>query len=138
MYCLYCYYFSVPPVIINIFPSHQVVAYAGLQFSLRCVITLDKCVTISVIVRIQWTKNGFYIPSGDNNIRESLIKVSHFQYEAILHFNPLNIDNSGNYSCNFDILSNISDYKYVKNTTASANTSIIVQGIYFIYIVSLM
>ena len=99
-------------------------------------IILDKCVTISVIVRVWWKKNGYYIPSGHTTITESLTQNNSLKYKASLHFYSLNIDDSGEYSCSFDILSNISDYEYVKNTTASANTSIIVQGIDITYNIS--
>lgn len=87
-------------------------------------IALDKCVTISVIVRTQWTKNGFYLPSIHTTITESLILIGSLLYETILHFNHLDIVNSTNSSCDFDTLSkiSISDHEFVKNTTASANT----------------
>ena len=32
------------------------------------------------------------------------------------------------YSCHFNILSNISDYEYVRNTLANTSTTITVQG----------
>ena len=47
----------------------------------------------------------------------------------IIIFNPLdNTDNSGEYFCNFDILSNINDYEYVKNTSVNSNATITVLG----------
>ena len=132
-----CYYFVVPPVIPSISQSHQGALYAGTSFFLRCVITLNDLVTIPVIVRNQWTRNGMSVPSGLSNdvtITDSLIQNDLLQYEATLHFNPLdNIDDSGEYSCNFNILSNISDYKNVKNTSVNTSTTITVQGtLYFI------
>ena len=116
--------------------SHQNVLFAGTQFFLRCVITLNNLVTISVIVRNQWTRNGISVPSGLSNdftITEGLIQNGSLQYEAILHFIPLdNTDDSGEYSCNFNILSNISDYEYVRNTSANTSTTITVQGTLYI------
>ena len=112
--------------------SHYGVLYAGTSFFLRCVIILNELVTIPVIVRNHWTKNNMSVPSGllhDTTITEGLIQNSSLQYEATLYFNPLdNTDDSGEYSCNFIILSNISDYVYVRNTSANANTTITVQG----------
>ena len=85
-----------------------------------------------VIVRNQWTRNGMSVPSGlsnDATITKDLIQNNSIQYEATLYFNPLdNTDDSGEYSCNFNILSNISDYEYVRNTSANTSTTITVQG----------
>ena len=93
--------------------------------------TLIDLVTIPVIVRNQWTRNIF-VPSGlsnDTTITESLMQINSLQYEATLYFNPLdNTDDSGEYSCNFYILSNISDYEYVRNTSVNTSTTITVQG----------
>ena len=95
-------------------------------------ITLNNLVTIPVIVRNQWTRNGTSVPSGlsnDTTITEGLIQNGSLQYEATLHFNPLdNTDDSGEYSCNFNILSNINDYEYVRNTSTNTSTTITVQG----------
>ena len=117
---------------LNISQSYQGVLYAGTSFFLRCVITLNDLVTIPVTVRNQWRRNGTSVPSGlsnDDTITEYLIQNGSLQYEATLHFNPLdNTDDSGEYSCNFYILSNISDYEYVRNTSANTSTSITVQG----------
>ena len=95
-------------------------------------ITFNDFVTIPVIVRNQWTRNGRAVPNdllNDATITEGLIQKDSLQYEATLHFNPLdNTDDSGEYSCNFNILSNISDYEYVRNTSANTSTTITVQG----------
>ena len=116
----------------SISKNHQGVLYAGTSFFLRCVITMNDLVTIPVIVRNQWTRNGISVPSGllnDTTIADDLIQIGSLQYEATLHFNPLDItDDSGEYSCNFNILPNISDYEYVRNTSANTSTSITVQG----------
>ena len=116
----------------NISQSYQGVLYAGTSFFLRCVITLNDLVTIPVTVRNQWRRNGTSVPSGlsnDDTITECLIQIGSLQYEATLHFNPLdNTDDSGEYSCNFNILSNISDYEYVRNTSVNTSTTITVQG----------
>ena len=122
----------------NISQSHHGVLYAGTSFFLKCVITLNDFVTIPVIMRNQWTSNGISVPSdlsNDATITEGLIQIGSLQYEATLHFNPLdNTYDSGEYSCNFNILSNISDYEYVRNTSANTSTTITaVQGtLYFI------
>ena len=129
--------FAVPPVTSNISQSYQGVLYAGISFFFRCVITLNDLVTIPVTVRNQWRRNGTSVPSGlsnDDTITEYLIQNGSLQYEATLHFNPLdNTDDSGEYSCNFDILSNISDYEYVRNT--SVNTSNYYCTRYIIYLI---
>ena len=131
-YIDFYYCFVVLPVTPNISRSHHGVLYAGTSFFLRCVITLNDLVTIPVIVRSQWTSNTISVPSGlsnDATITDGLIQNGSLKYEATLHFNPLdNTDDSGEYSCNFNILSNISDYKYVKNMSANTSTSITVQG----------
>ena len=118
--------------------SHQGLLYAGTSFFLRCVITLIDCVTIPVIVRNEWRRNGISVPSGLSNdvtITKGLIQISSHHFEATLHFNPLDdTDDSGDYSCNFNILSNISDYEYVRNTSTNTSRSIAVQGIQFINI----
>ena len=101
-------------------------------------ITFNDFVTIPVIVRNQWTRNGRAVPNdllNDATITEGLIQKDSLQYEATLYFNPLdNTDDSGAYFCNFDILSNISDYEYVRSTSANASTTIAVQGMCFIFI----
>ena len=83
-------------------------------------------------MRNHWIRNGISVPSSFLNnatITEGLIQNVLLQYEATLHFNPLdNTDDSGEYSCNFNILSNISDYEYVRNTSANTSTTITVQG----------
>ena len=116
----------------NISQSYHGVLYAGTSFFLRCVITLNDLVTIPVIVRSQWTRNGTSVPSGlsnDATITDCLIQKGSLQYEATLYFNPLdNTDDSGEYFCNFNILFNISDYEYVRNTSANTSTTITVQG----------
>ena len=126
------YYFVVPPVSPSISQSHHGVLYAGTQFFLRCVIILNDLVTIPVIVRNQWTRNGTSVPNGlsnDTTITDGLIQNGSLQYEATLHFNPLdNTDDSGQYSCNFNILPNISDSEYVRNSSANNSTTITVQG----------
>ena len=111
--------------------SHHGVLYAGTSFFLRCVITLNDLVTIPVIVRNQWTRNTISVPSGlsnDATIADGLIQNGSLKYEATLHFNPLDTDDSGEYSCNFNILSNISDCEYVRNSSANISTTITVQG----------
>ena len=117
--------------------SHHGVLYAGTFFFLKCVITLNDLVTIPVIVRNEWTRNGISVPSGlsnDATITDGLIQNGSLKYEATLHFNPLdNTDDSGEYSCNFNILSNISDYEYIRNLSANTSTTITIQGtLYFI------
>ena len=113
----------------SISQSYYGVLYAGTSFFLRCVITLNDLVTIPVIVRNEWTRNDISVLINNTTITEDLIQNGSLQYEAILHFNPLdNTDDSGEYSCNFNILSNISDYEYVKNTSANTSTTITVQG----------
>ena len=130
-YCINCY-FIVLPVILSISQSHHGVLYAGTSFFLRCVIILNDLVTIPAFVRSQWTRNDISVPSGLSNdvtITESLIQNNSLKYEATLYFNPLdNTDDSGEYSCNFNILSNISDYEYVRNSSANTSTTITVQG----------
>ena len=123
-------------MILDISQSHHGVLYAGTFFFLRCVITLNELVIIPVIVRNHWTRNGMSVPNGllnDVTITDGLIQNGSLQFEAILHFNPLdNTDDSGEYSCNFNILSNISDYEYVRNTSVNTSTTITVQGtLYF-------
>ena len=122
---------------LSISQSHHGVLYAGTFFFIRCVITLNDLVTIPVIVGNQWTRNGISVPSGllsDVTITDGLIQNGSLQYEATLYFNPLdNNDDSGEYSCNLNILSNISDYEYVRNASVNTSTTIAVQGtLYFI------
>ena len=115
----------------NISNSHQGVLYAGTSFFLRCVISFSDLVTIPVIVRNHWTRNGIFVSNGFINnsiITESLLKIVPLQYEANLQFTPLNIDNSGEYACNVDVLSNTSDYKHVRNVSSSVKTTISIEG----------
>ena len=122
---------------LSISQNHNGTLYAGTSFFIRCVITLNDLVTIPVIVGNQWTRNGISVPSdllSDVTITDGLIQNGSLQYEATLYFNPLdNNDDSGEYSCNLNILSNISDYEYVRNTSINTSTTIAVQGtLYFI------
>ena len=116
---------------VNISYSFHGVLYAGTSFFLRCMITFNDLVTIPVIVRNHWTRNGISVSNGFINnsiITESLLKIIPLQYEANLQFTPLNIDNSGEYACNVDVISNISDYKYVRNISSSVKTTIRIEG----------
>ena len=111
--------------------GHHGILYAGTSFFLRCVITLNDLVTVPVIVKNQWTRNGVSVPHGfsnDSTITDSLLKVVPLKYEATLQFTPLNTDNNGEYTCIFDVLSNISDYKYVRNISSSVKTTISIEG----------
>ena len=103
--------------------------YAGTSFFIKCDIMLDPLVTIPVTVTNQWTRDGTNVPMGssDTTITEDLNALYH---NATLMFYPLdNADDSGMYTCNVEVTAP-SNYTYLRNTAASANTSITVIGKY--------
>ena len=125
--------------------------YAGTPFFIKCNILLNTLVTIPVNVTNQWTRDGTNVPMGpsDATITESLIMSNatyyhrfgyyifgnyiyiyyyYYCYNATLMFYPLdNADDSGMYTCNVEVTAP-SNYTYLRNTSASANTSITVTG----------
>lgn len=122
--------FKVPPVTINMSQDYDGTLYAGAAFFLVCYITLHPLVTVPVNVTNQWTRNGTYVPMGssDNTITADIDMISTLSYKANLSFYPLDDnDDSGLYACNMQVAVP-SSYMYLRNTSASANTTLIVQG----------
>ena len=104
--------------------------YAGTPFFIKCDIMLDSLVTIPVTVTNQWTRDGTNMGSSDATITEGLNMINTLYYNATLMFYPLdNADDSGMYTCNVEVTAPNS-YAYLRNTSASANTSITVIGKY--------
>uniref|UniRef100_A0A1X7UP85 Uncharacterized protein n=1 Tax=Amphimedon queenslandica TaxID=400682 RepID=A0A1X7UP85_AMPQE len=117
-----------PPVIVTISKERDDTLYAGTLFFIKCDIMLNLLVTIPVTITNQWRRDGTNVPMGssDATITEDLniINISHFN--ATLIFHPLdNADDSGMYTCNVEVTAPNS-YTYLRNTSASANTSITV------------
>ena len=93
-------------------------------------------VTIPFTVTNQWTRNDTNVPMGpsDDTITDELNMIDRLNYNTTLTFYPLdNADDSGVYSCNIEVIAP-SNYTYLRNTSASANTSITVTGI-ILYII---
>ena len=119
-------------MIITISKEHDDTLYAGTTFFIKCDIMLDPLVTIPVTVTNQWTRNGTNVPMGssDATITEGFNIIDDLYYNATLMFYPLdNADDSGLYTCNVAVTAPNS-YMYLRNTSASANTSIVVSGKY--------
>ena len=117
-------------MIVTISKEHDDTLYAGTQFFIKCDIMLDPLVTIPVTVTNQWTRNGTNVPMGssDATVTEDLNMIDELYYNATLMFYPLdNADDSGMYTCNVAVTAPNS-YMYLRNTSASANTSITVIG----------
>ena len=65
----------------------------------------------------------------DDTITAELNMINRLNYYTSLTFYPLdNADDSGVYTCNVKVTAH-STYTYLRNTSASANTSITVTGI---------
>ena len=130
---LFTYIFlTVPPVIVIISKERSDPLYAGTPFFIKCDIMLNPLVTIPVTVTNQWTRDGTNVPMGssDATITEGLNMINTLHYNAALMFYPLNnADDSGMYTCNIEVTAPNS-YTYLRNTSASANTSITVIGKY--------
>ena len=117
-------------MIVNISKEHDDTLYAGTQFFIKCDIMLNPLVTIPVTVTNQWTRDGTNVPMGssDATITEGLNIINTVHYNATLMFYPLdNADDSGMYTCNVAVTAR-NNYNYLRNTSASANTSITVNG----------
>ncbi|XP_011407562.1 PREDICTED: neogenin-like [Amphimedon queenslandica] len=117
-----------PPVIVTISKECDDTLYAGTSFFIKCDIMLDPLVTIPVTVTNQWTRDGTNVPMGssDATITEGLNMINTLHYNTTLMFYPLdNADDSGMYTCNVEVTAPNS-YTYLRNTSASANTSITV------------
>ena len=99
---------------------------------------LNPLVTIPVTVTNQWTRDGTNVPMGssDATITEGLNMINTSYYNATLMFYPLdNADDSGMHTCNVEVTAPNS-YMYLRNTSASANISITVNGKYMYAIYS--
>ena len=119
-------------MIVTISKEHEDTLYAGTPFFIKCDIMLDPLVTIPVTVTDQWTRDGTNVPMGssDATITEGLNMINTLHYNATLMFYPLdNADDSGMYTCNVAVTAPNS-YMYLRNTSASAHTSITVMGKY--------
>ncbi|XP_019860105.1 PREDICTED: netrin receptor DCC-like, partial [Amphimedon queenslandica] len=119
-----------PPVIVTISKERDDTLYAGTPFFIKCDIMLDALVTIPVTVTNQWTRDGTNVPmdSSDATITEDLNMINTLYHNATLMFYPLdNADDSGMYTCNVEVTAPNS-YMYLRNTSASANTSITVMA----------
>ena len=107
------------------------ILYAGTPFFFKCDIIVSSSVTIPFTVTNQWTRNDTNVPMGpsDDTITTELNIINRLNYNATLTFYPLdNDDDSGVYICNVEVTAP-SFYKYLRNTSASANASITVRGI---------
>ncbi|XP_019851148.1 PREDICTED: hemicentin-1-like [Amphimedon queenslandica] len=119
---------TFPPVLVTISKEHDDTLYAGTPFFIKCDIMLNPLVTIPVTVTNQWTRDVTNVPMGssDATITESLNMINTLHYNATLMFYPLdNADDSGVYACNIEVTAPNS-YTYLRNTSASTNTSITV------------
>ena len=115
---------------VTISKEHDDTLYAGTPFFIKCDIMLDPLVTIPVTVTNQWARDGTNVPMGssDATITKDLNMIDELYYNATLMFYPLdNADDSGMYTCNVEVTAPNS-YMYLRNTSASANTSITVMG----------
>ena len=133
---LFLLVFIVPPVTVTISKERNDTLYAGTPFFLKCDIMVSPLVTIPFTVTNQWTRNDTNVPMGpsDDTITDELNMIDRLNYNTTLTFYPLdNADDSGVYSCNIEVIAP-SNYTYLRNTSASANTSITVTGI-ILYII---
>ena len=116
-------------MLVAISKEHNDTFYAGISFFIKCDIKLDPLVTIPMTVTNQWTHNNTNVPIGsDATITEDFNMINALHYNATLMFYPLdNADDSGMYTCNVAVTAPNS-YMYLRNASASANTSITVIG----------
>ena len=106
------------------------ILYAGTPFFFKCDIIVSSSVTIPFTVTNQWTRNDTNVPMGssDETITDELNMIDRLNYNTTLTFYPLdNANDSGVYTCNVDVTVP-SYYTYLRNTSASANTSISITG----------
>ena len=106
--------------------------YAGTPFFFKCDIIVSSSVTIPFTVTNQWTRNDTNVPMGppdDATITTELNMINRLNFNATLTFYPLNNDDdSGVYTCNVEVTAP-SNYTYLRNTSATANSIITVAGI---------
>ena len=124
-------FFTVPAVTVSISQERTGTLYAGTPFFFKCDIIVSSLVTIPFTVTNQWTRNDTNVPMGpsDVTITTELNMIDRLNYNTTLTFYPLNNDDdSGVYTCNVEVTAP-SIYTYLRNTSASANTSITVTGI---------
>ena len=116
---------------VSISQEHTGTLYAGTSFFFKCDIIVSPLVTVPFTVTNQWTRNDTNVPMGpsDDTITTELNIIDRLNFNATLTFYPLDIaDDSGVYTCNVNVTAP-STYTYLRNTSASANTSITVTGI---------
>ena len=124
-------FFIVPPLTVSISQNHSGTLYAGTSFFFKCDIIVSPFVTIPFTVNDQWTRNDTNVPMGpsDDTITAEFNMINRLTYNTSLTFYPLdNANDSGVYTCNVEVTAP-SNYKYLRNTSASASTSITVRGI---------
>ena len=125
------FFITVPPVTVSISQERTGTLYAGTPFFFKCDIIVSTLVTIPFTVTNQWTRNDTNVPMGpsDDTITTELNIIDRLNFNATLTFYPLDIaDDSGVYTCNVEV-TGPSTYTYLRNTSASANTSVTVTGI---------
>ena len=115
---------------VSISQDRSGILYAGTPFFFKCDIIVSSSVTIPFTVTNQWTRNDTNVPMGssDETITDELNMIDRLNYNTTLTFYPLdNANDSGVYTCNVDVTVP-SYYTYLRNTSASANTSISITG----------
>ena len=115
---------------VSISQDRSGILYAGTPFFFKCDIIVSSSVTIPFTVTNQWTRNDTNVPMGssDETITDELNMIDRLNYNTTLTFYPLdNADDSGVYTCNVEVTAP-SNYTYLRNTSASANTSISITG----------
>ena len=101
-------------------PSTAVLS-AGINLTLICTIQLNTAVDSNVMVNTSWTRPNAMFAS---NSRISITNVSESvpPYETTVLFSPLNITDSGNYTCQADVRPNPSSPFIMMNSDTATHT----------------
>ena len=114
-------FFLVPiNVTIRRIPSTDVLS-AGINLTLICTIQLNTAVDTNVVVNTSWTGPNAMFAS-TNRISITDVSESVTPYKTTVLFSPLNITDSGNYTCQADIRPNPSSSFIMMNRETATHT----------------
>ena len=114
-------FFPVPvSVTIRCIPSTGVL-YAGINLTLICTIQLNTAVDTNVVVNTSWTgPNAMFAFNSRISITDMSESVT--PYTTTVLFSPLNITDSGNYTCQAYVRPSISSPFIVMNSDTATHT----------------
>ena len=115
---------AVPPPSVSVTNTSR--TYAGTNFNLTCTIELNPAVDTTVVINSTW-RGPLGVPAGTRVVASELTGTG-ARYRTILMFRPLNMSDSGNYTCEVTV-SPSPESQFISASTAGRGTLYVtVQG----------